>query len=135
MIVHQRLLQIIVQLLADEFPRRFVLKFAPRSLFVATQDLQRLAVEAQLVFGDVPIQIFAAHHFRDATQLVVVVFPAEKRSAVEHDAEEHARQRPDVQRVVVFLSIERGKRGNCVVGEKLGAFVVASADTDVVSLV
>ena len=135
MIIHQRLVQIVVQLFADEFPRRLVLKFAPGSLFVATQDLQSLAIEAKLVLGDVPIEVFAAHHFRDATQLIVVVFPAEKGSAVEHDAEKHARQRPDIQRIVVFLSIERGKRGNCVVGEKFGSFVVACTDTDVVSLI
>ena len=135
MIVDQRLVQIVVQLFADKPPRRLVLELPPGSLLVAAQQLQGLAVEAEMVASDVPVQILAAHHLSDAPQLIVVVFPAEKGGPIEDDAQQHAGQRPDVQRVVVFLAVQRGKRGNCVVGEKLGAFVMTRADSDVVSLV
>ena len=103
MVVDEGLVEIVVEVVVDELPRGFRLELLPGVSLVPPEQLHGLAVQPQLVFVDVAIQVLAPHHLRDLAQLVVVVLASEEGHAVEHDAHQHARQRPDVQRVVVLL--------------------------------
>ena len=104
MIIDQRLVKVIKQIIIDELSCRLVHEVRPRTTFVTPEQTHRLLVLSELVLGNVAIERFASHNLRNLAKLVVVIFSAEKRSAVEHNSEKHARQRPDVERVIVLLS-------------------------------
>ena len=103
MVVHQRLVEVVVQIVVDELPRGVRLELLPGVSLVPSEQLDGFPVESQLVFVDVAVQVLAPHHLRDLAQLVVVVLASEEGHSVEHDAHQHAGQRPDVQGVVVLL--------------------------------
>ena len=135
MIVDQSAVQEIKQIVVDELLRRTIDEIAPRTLLEIAQQTLRFFVQLQVVLGDVAIQVLAAQHFLDLPQLLEIVLAAEEGRAVEHDAEKHARERPDVQRVVVILRISSSPSAHVIVREQLGALVVARAHTHVVLLI
>ena len=134
-VVHQRLVQEVEQIVVDELLGRLADEIRPGTPLEVAQETLRLLVQFEVVLGDVLVQLLAAQHLLDLPQLLVVVLAAEEGRAVEHDAQQHARQRPDVQRVVVVLVLSAESRSYVVIREQLGTLVVARAHTHVVLLV
>ena len=135
MVVDQRFIKVVKQIVIYKFLCGGVDELLPAASREVRQQALGLPVQPQAVLLDVLVQLRASQHLRDLAQLVVVVLAAEERRLVEHDAQEHARERPDVEGVVVVLPITPQRENHVVVRQKLRPLVVPRAHAHVVLLV
>jgi hypothetical protein len=96
----------------------------PRFARLLPYDVVVMAVQCHVVLLHIRKEFIRAKHFRNLNELVVVVLALEERFLLENHARKHAAKRPDVQRVVINLQIN----------QELGAFEVATGNTNVVLL-
>ena len=81
-------------------------------------------VEDQAVLVEVGVELLGSEHLRDLDELVIVVTSLEERLTLEDHTGKHAAKRPNVQRVIVGLKINK----------QFGSLEVSRSDANIILL-
>ena len=126
MIVLEHLAQQIKSLLTCEALVLRIDELVPRFAWerVLRQQVLVVRVEGQSVLVQICVELFGAEDLRDFHQLVIVVAALEEWLTLEDHPSEHAAERPDVERVVIGLHVNK----------QLGSLEVARSNAHVILL-
>lgn len=122
MIITEKFVQKVNRFIANEALVLSIYKREPRLPGKAGENLIILRVELDLILVQVLEQLLGTEHLGDLDQLVGVAVTVEEGLFAEDHGSKHSSQGPHVQRVVVFLEINK----------KLGTLEVTRGDADVV---
>lgn len=125
-VVSQHLAQQVESLVRHQMIVLRIDKFAPRLTWdrIGRQQVFVVRVQRQSILVQVRVKFLRAEHLRNLHELVVVVAALEERLSFEYHASEHAAQRPNIERVVVGLQVDK----------QLGSLEVARGHADIVLL-
>ena len=83
-----------------------------------------MSVKNQAILVEIGVELLGSEHLRDLHKLVIVVTSLEEWLTLEYHTGEHAAKRPNVQRVIISLQIDK----------QFGSFEVSRSDADIVLL-